>query len=465
MSQALIQLGVADLGIVFAYLAALLVIGYALRRSKAAGAAEFLLASRGLTLPAYVGSLVATWYGGILGVTEISYRHGLVTWLTQGGFWYVSYLLFAAFLAGRLQRSQQMTLPDQIGLLHGETARRLAALLNLINTLPIAYLLSLGLLVHLVSGLPVWFGIVVGSSITVLYSTWGGFRAVVYTDLLQFVLMCLSVALMMIVSVTQLGGSEYLAGHLPAGHLELTSGMSGQEIVVWFLFALSTLVDPNFYQRCYAAKSPSVARLGILLAIGFWLLFDVCTTFGGIYARAALPGVDPRLAYPLLADRLLPPGVKGFFFSGLLATIMSTVDSYCFVGAMALSHDLRLVRTDPTSAAGEASTIRRTRLGIVLTTVMAMALAMVFEGSIKTVWKTLGSLSTSAMLVPMMFGMLGWRPRAAGVASMAAGGGATILWALLRRFGPGWAARVEAMACGLGSSLLAYVICALWGKR
>ena len=108
-----------------------------------------------------------------------------------------------------------------------------------------------------------------------------------------------------------------------------------------------------------------MARTGILCAVGFWILFDVCTTFSGIYARAALPGVDPRLAYPLLADLVLPAGLKGLFVVGLLATIMSTLDAYSFVGATSLSHDLLRRVLRPSSS--DRGVVWATRLGVLLT--------------------------------------------------------------------------------------------------
>lgn len=453
------HLAPVDLLVVALYFAAALYIGVSFaRRSKTAE--SFLLAGRRLTLPLFVGTLVSTWYGGLLGVGEITYRDGLVNWLVQGGFWYLAYLIFALFLAGRLSRSGQTTLPDQMALLHGPGARGLASLLNFLNVVPVAYMLTLGLVVQLLLGVPLWVGVLLGALVMGIYSLLGGFEAVVYTDMLQFALMCLAVALVLAFAVLTLGGGDYLRQNLPAGHLHPVGRYSLQELGVWLLIALTTLVDPNFYHRCYAAGSPRTARRGILIAVGFWALFDVCTTFGGLYARAALPAVDPKLAYPLLADALLPPGLKGFFLAGVLATAMSTVDSYCFVGAMTLSHDLvRQLLGRPLS---DRAAVRLTRLGILLTGGLAAALALLFSGSIKAIWKTMGSLSSAAVLLPMVLGQLGWRPPGAGVAAMWGGVVGTLGWAALRRWGGPWALGLEAMVPGLGLSLAAYL---LWGLK
>ena len=450
----LLHLDHLDLVVILGYFAATLAVGAALGR-QVRQAEEFLLAGRKLTLPLFVGSLVATWYGGLLGVGEISYKHGVVNWVTQGWFWYLTYILFALVLARRLNRSGHTTLPDQMGALHGPVARLLATALNFLNVVPVAYLLSLGLMIRLVTGWPLWLAVVVGAVTAGLYSLLGGFKAVVYTDMLQFGLMCLAVALIIFYAVTTLGGGSYLEAQLPARHLQAAGDYSAQELMVWGLIALSTLVDPNFYHRCYAARNPNVARNGILLAVVFWILFDVCTTFGGLYARAALPGVDPMLAYPMLADTLLPAGAKGIFVTGVLATIMSTVDSYCLVGAMSLSHDL--IRRTLRRGRGESDVVLHTRVGVVVTGGMAMVLALAFPGSIKAIWKTMGSLSTSAVLLPMVLGLLGWRPPGAGAAAMMAGVAGTLGWTLARSSGAPWALKLEAMVPGLSLALVAYV--------
>jgi SSS family solute:Na+ symporter len=458
----LLHLGALDVAVIVAYFAAVLLIGWRFSR-VGRSAEEFLLAGRRLTLPLFVGSLVASWYGGLLGVGEIAYADGMVNWVSQGGFWYLAYLLFALLLAGRLSRSRQTTLPDQLGELHGPAARLLGMVLNFVNVLPISYVLSLGLIVHLFTGWPLPLAIVVGTSVGALYSAAGGFRAVIHVELMQFALMCVAVALVIPFAVFGLGDSAYLRAHLPPTHLTLGGRYSAQELAVWALIALSTLVDPNWYQRCYAAQSARVARLGIVCSVGFWFLFDVCTTFAGLYARAALPGVDPRLAYPLLADAILPSGLKGVFVVGLLATVMSTLDSYCFVGAMSLSHDL--FRRTLRPQASDRAMVGATRLGIALTAALAMACALLFPESIKAIWKTIGSLSTAAILVPMLLGLWGWRPAGAGVSSMIGGMIGTLGWAGLRRWGGDWALRIEALGPGLGLSLTAYVIAGVRDRR
>ena len=113
-----------------------------------------------------------------------------------------------------------------------------------------------------------------------------------------------------------------------------------QYIFAWFFIALWTFVDPGFYQRCAAAKSPTTARNGILISIGFWFVFDMLTLFSGIYAKLLITNSAPTLAYIKLAELVLPPFAFGLFFIGILSVIMSSVDSFSFISASTFGRDI-----------------------------------------------------------------------------------------------------------------------------
>jgi hypothetical protein len=79
----------------------------------------------------------------------------------------------------------------------------------------------------------------------------------------------------------------------------------------------------------------------VLWSILFWAGFDFMTTACGLYARALLPALpDPVYAFPRLAEITLPPWPLGFFYLGMIATVMSTIDSYAFIAATTVGRDL-----------------------------------------------------------------------------------------------------------------------------
>jgi solute:Na+ symporter, SSS family len=359
---------------------------------------DIILMGRRLTLPLFTATLVATWYGGIFGVTEIAFKKGIFNFVTQGVFWYISYIIFALFIVNKVSAYKAVTLPDLVGKMFGPRSSFLSAIFNFFNVLPIAYIISLGIFLQLIFGGLLWVNMLIGIIIVISYSLFGGLRAVVYSDLIQFFVMCIAVFLILLLSITKFGGYSFLKDNLPNSYFQLTGGETIATTLVWGFIALSTLVDPNFYQRVFAASSPAVAKKGILVSTLIWLCFDICTTFGAMYAKAVIPNAESSGAYLTYAIQLLPSGIRGFVIAGILATILSTLDSYLFLAATTLSFDLA-----PLKHRGK---IILHHIGIISVGLIAVLMGVVFDGSIKSVWKTLGSYSAACLLLPVLLGYL-----------------------------------------------------------
>ncbi len=389
---------------------------------------EYLVASRAVTLPGFVATLVTTWYGGILGVGEFTYRYGISNWLVFGVPYYLWALVFALFFARRAHRTYLFTLPDQLYQAYGRTTGVAGAALLFLYAAPAAYVLILGTLFELGFGWPLWFGTTIGTLFSVIYLFRGGLRSIVITERVQFVLMFGGFAIILPFLVSRYGGLSFLKAHVPASHWVWHGGNDPQFVFVWYALAMITLVEPAFYQRCYAARSPSVARNGILISILFWMIFDFMTTAVGLYARAVLPDLaDPVQAYPALATQVLPPVALGLFTLGLLATVMSTVDSYAFVGAVTLGRDLwwRLMGGNE-----ERVVPRATRVGLFVTAVLSILVAVRWR-SVIAVWHDFGSIVVPALLLPTLSSFLPrWRMRP-GFAAVALIGAAAVASAWL----------------------------------
>ncbi|NQU04595.1 MAG: hypothetical protein HQ568_00770, partial [Calditrichaeota bacterium] len=89
------SLALIDWVIIAAYLVFLLIITIRVSRGGTHGVEDYIVGSRRLTLPAFVATTVSTWYGGILGVGEYSFKHGMSNWLVFGVPYYLAALLFA----------------------------------------------------------------------------------------------------------------------------------------------------------------------------------------------------------------------------------------------------------------------------------------------------------------------------------------------------------------------------------
>jgi SSS family solute:Na+ symporter len=436
------------------YLAFLLLVVLRLFRSVTSGAVDYIVAGRRLTLPAFVATLVSTWYGGILGVGEYTWQHGVSNWLVFGVPYYLYAAVFAVFLARRARRSEMLTVPDLLEKHYGRPAALAAAGVLFVMTAPAAYVLMLGVLLNFATGWPVWIGVVLGTLLSISYVFRGGLRAVVATDMVQFVLMFLGFLVLVPVCIWRFGGWSFLQAGLPAGHLQWDGGLGWQAIAIWYVIALGTLVEPAFYQRCYAAQSAETARRGIFVAIGFWVVFDFLTTTAGLYARVLLPDLaDPVQAFPALASLVLPAFWQGVFTVGLLATIMSTVDSYAFIGSITLGRDLiGRWRSAPGAAISEEAALPVVRWSLLATGAVAVALALL-SGSVIQLWKMLGSVGTPVLLLPMLLAHAGRVVAGRRVVwSMGLSGGVALAWLALGQGGP-WLG-VEAIFPGLAVSAM-----------
>jgi SSS family solute:Na+ symporter len=251
---------------------------------------------------------------------------------------------------------------------------------------------------------------------------------VVRADNVQFVLMYAGFLITLPYLAMKFGGVDFLRAQVPATHFVWHGGNPPQYLFVWYLIALQTLVEPTFYQRAYAAKDEGVARRGVLISIGFWMLFDFLTTMTGLYARALLPNLtDPVAAYPALAVEYLPPLLRGLFYLGLLATVMSTVDGFTFVGGVNFGRDiLWRWRREP----DESRVNGYVQIGFVVTAAIALVLAMWFRSAVD-IWHDVGSVGVPALLVPLLTSYrAAWR-MSSRAACIAIGGGGGLALALL----------------------------------
>lgn len=387
-----------DWGIIFIYFCFIIFLSWK-REGEDKDEEAFLLSGRKMTLPAFVATLVSTWYGGILGVGEYSYQFGISQWLLFGFPFYVFSALFAWLLAGKIRMNKALSLPEAVGNFYGEKAGRFSAIPVFILVSPAPYILMLGLIFQYLTGGAgdfLWYASAV-ALFSVAYVTFGGFSAVVRTDMLQVLLMFAGFAFLLFYAGAEFGSLGRLWNAVPDNYRDLTGGRDIQYILVWFFIALWTFVDPSFHQRAAAAKTPETAQKGIVISIVLWSVFDFMTLFSGMFGWAILgPNLsEPIMVYPYLANEILPMGMKGLFFVALLAIIMSTMDSYLFLSGQTLGRDL-LVKLFPNSSNNSL-----TRISVLLAAILGILLIIVYP-SVIDIWYVIGSVMIPGILLPVL---------------------------------------------------------------
>ena len=388
-----------DIIVILLFFTVLLSVGFYSSRKTTSSSEDYLLSGRNLSLFLFVLTTVSTWYGGIIGVGEFTYRYGLLSWFTQGLPYYFFAFLFAIFFAKKIRNAFLFTIPDKIEIEYGKTAGIISSIIVFILVTPAPYLLMTANLLVLSFDIDIVPALIISLFLSISYLIKGGFRSNVYADAFQFFVMFGGFIIIFVVSLINYGGLEFIDSNVPETHMNVTGGASPGFIIVWFLIAMWTFADPGFHQRSFAAKSGSIAVKGILISIGFWVLFDFLTTATGLYAKAVLPDLDqPIWAFPLLAEKVLAPGLKGIFYAALFATILSTLNSFFFLSATTISRDLIYkIKNDKKDVNLKKYTVLGLFISGILSSLIAYSIPSVVE-----IWYTIGSLFIPGIILPVI---------------------------------------------------------------
>ena len=358
---------------------------------------DYLIASRKITLPAFVATLVSSFYGGILGVGEFTYRYGISSWFLNAFPYYFFITLFAFFLASKIRKTKLISIPDKLNHSYGKKVSIAGAILILLLATPAPYLYMLGIIIQLFTDWELWIVMLLILALSTFALYRGGLKSNVNINILEFSMMFAGFAVIIPFCITEIGNPEILFTNLPKEHLSITGSHSIQYLIVWFIIGSWALVDPTFHQRCYAAESEKTAKKGILVSLFFWFIFDFMTTFAGLYAFFYIKDIEnPVLSYPVLANMILPPLAKGFFFIGLISTIMSTFTSNLFISALTFGNDIL-----PKIINAKEKNNSLSKIGIFITGIIALLLPILIP-SVVQIWYTIGSITIPALLISVI---------------------------------------------------------------
>ena len=257
----------------------------------------------------------------------------------------------------------------------------------------------MGVMLQFLFGIDLGISLLISTVFSVVYVWNGGFSAVVKTDILQFILMFAGFFLLVGFSWSNFGSPLELIQSTPGSHLDPLGGNTIQYILVWFFIAAWTFVDPGFYQRCAAAESPEIAKKGLLISIGFWAVFDCLTLLSGLYAVAMIQTDQPLHSFPLLGAHILPIGIFGLFITGLLATIMSTIDSLSLISAITFGRDILWRIQRPQTNSNPVPLIRK---GLVIISFLSLFLAFAVP-SVVGLFYVIGSVLIPGLILPFVF--------------------------------------------------------------
>ena len=371
---------------------------------------DFFLAGRSLTTPLLITTLISTYYGidVLFGDSQLGFTNGVVAWFAYARPTYAFFLIAAFLLAHRLREEDFKSLPDILDKYYGKKTRYVGAVTSFIYSLPALSLYGFGMLSDVILGWEPIMGMLVLGGIALIYTITGGFWAVALTDSIQFVLMCVILAMAFPFAMNLIGGFDSMIEVLKPSYFDTMGDMSIWLIIIYASTGLSILVEPTFYQRIFAAKSYKNVRNALVIGIFIWGSYDWIITILAMAAKVAviqgtLPvDVAPDAALLTIMVAALPAGALGLFLAGVLATEMSTLDSYCLVAGGNVAYDIYKPAFKP--SATDQELIKTTRQGILLSWVLGFAMAISFDQMLG-LWVFLASILISSVLAPILLGM------------------------------------------------------------
>lgn len=422
------------------YIATTMAIGI---RARATTLEKFILGDR-LGTKALVSTIVSTFYGAsaILGGVSLTYQMGL------GVIWFMVpfYLgnIAVVFLLKKIADSERYTLPDFLGDFYGrEFAIASAVLLATLCLIP-EEIIAGGKILSTFTSMPVEVAMGIMALVLVVPVVIGGMKADVMTDIVQFALMLFMLAMMVPFILSSLRPG--ITSGIPEGYLNPFSHISAQEIAAFFilLFFLPITSAP-LYQRFFASESEACSRKSVLYSIAIWMAVDSIIILCGFAALRLFPDLpDPDTSLILLGTALPAVG-RGIFFVGLLAVIMSTVNSFLQSGAASLAYDVfRHFR--PATSEGQLLVV--SRLFVIVLGLLSLSLALWFQMIVPALLFTL-SMWTAGNLVPTLAALTGRKLRKdTALYSLLGGALSSLAWKIVQPFD------VDALFIGLGCSLL-----------
>lgn len=419
-----------------AYLFLLMIYGLVIAHKKVKTADDMVTGGHRIPFIILVGSLLATWCGGggITGNASIIYN---------GGPW-VGAITFAAppigiillyFIAGKVRKSNKVTVPEIMGARYGQSASIISAvcvMLAYVGVLATQLKAAADILVLLCSssGVEISRGLalVICTTIIVVITVGGGLVSVAYSDAISALIMIggFFIAIPILISVANAQGAV-----LPPEKTTLTGGMSGWELLGYFLPSLALMLgDQNMLQRFASAKNSTEAKksnigmfIGEILVIVS--IIAVVTQAARLYPTLDTPS---NVIFQVSVD-YLPMAFGALIMCACMAFIVTTADSYLLSSATNLTNDIyvKYIRKDATDKQ-KMLVLRGT---IVVFSVIAVALTLYFP-TVLSLQMTAYTMYGAAITPAILFALFSKRVTpAAGLAGIIVGGLATIVWTLM----------------------------------
>ncbi len=254
---------------------------------------------------------------------------------------------------------------------------------------------------------------------TLFYLNLGGFKAVVKTDFLQFIIMLAFFCLVLFFIDFKSFSYEQIN----------VFSMSSSSIVVFIILGIFAIIPAaDIWQRIFAAKDIKTARTASILSGFIFLFFGIIVTLIGVTAKNNFPGIKGEEALYYGIFQLLPPHIAGLAVVFVLAAIMSTIDTELFYLSSSLSKDFRKEEQ------GKEILAKKVRKFIFIIAIISSLVAIMFSNIVLIIF---GIISLLMALSPAIITSFFWKIKSNAVfLSMISGVVALLVLVVTENFNP-----------------------------
>lgn len=398
-----------DIAIVIAYIVFL--VGMGLRGGgQVKNAADFTASGSRYGTAVIFATLSASYVGGGFssGNAAEAFSRGISTTLTLLGF-SISMILIGRWLVPGVARfSGVSTVGGIMEQAYGRSARLLTGIFSFLCCAGVvgAQMEAMGLVFHVLLGLPPKAGILLGCGIVLIYTTFGGLQSVIAADIVQFILLAVGMPLLLLMGLRETGGLDTVLAALPSDYLDPLNGTTAAGFLSMFVtMAVGEALAPPYTQRLLVGRDARTTARATVLSGLFSIPFFVVTGLIGLVAYVMNPVGEAATAMPRMILSILPIGLRGLVMAAMVSIILSAADGFLNGASVGLVCDAILPVAPGLSDRTQLRLLRGVNL---LTGTAAVLLAFVLPG-IFDILVLAYSFWCPLILVPLAAAFLGIR--------------------------------------------------------
>ncbi|NLF53236.1 MAG: sodium:solute symporter [Thauera phenolivorans] len=437
---------------------------------------DYVTAGRNLPMVVVLAMVFATWFGAetVLGTSATFLEEGFRGLISDPLGASACLVLFGLIFARPLYRMNLLTLGDFFRMRYNRTTELVLSICIVLSYLGwvAAQITALGLVFNVLSmgAIGTAQGMLLGASVVLLYTLFGGMWSVAVTTFVQMIVIVLGLVYVTWLAGDMAGGfGPVIARAAAEGKFEWLPSLDMVDMIAWIAafatMALGSIPQQDVFQRVNSSKNETVAVWGTTLGGVSYFFFAAVPLFLAYTANIIDPAMverlmadDSQLILPTLILQYMPFSAQVVFFGALLSVIMSTASGTLLAPSVTFSEN---VMRGFFPAMNDRQFLWSTRVTVVVFTVLVTWYATSTESSIHQMVENAYRVTLAGAFVPLAAGLFWKRANNLGAALAIVLGLAT--WLLLEATVP--EGDIEPQLFGLAASALGMLVGGLLGGQ